>query len=707
MNLAFYIARRYLFAKKSHNVINLISAISVFGVVVATIAMICTLSVFNGFKSLNTLLFSVFDPDLKITAVEGKVFDPTTEVMKRVCDLSEIQQFNGVLQENALVCYGDRQEISVLKGVDSTYRQLVQIDSAIIDGEFMLSESDFNYAVLGQGLAQMLGVNAAFVKPLEIYMPERTGTVNLANPATSFIKQYAFIKGVYRVYQQAYDEGFMLISIDLLRAMLSYDKEISALEIKLVPGTNVSSVKKKISHLIGGGFEVKDRFEQQEAFYKMTQIEKWVSYLMLCFILVLALFNVLGSLAILMIEKEEDVNKLRSMGANNSLINRIFLFEGWMISLLGSLIGVVIGIVLCFLQQYFEIIKLGEIEGTFIVDAYPVVVAWTDVLIVLLTVISIGFIAVLYPVYYLGKKRLTLGLTCCLSLLILMMGCGGQRKELSVDNKREIAVTIEPMCYFGSKIAGDDYTFFSVVPVGRSPETYDPTFREMIRVGNSEAFFYLNLLGVEQVLIKSIQQNQTSTRLFNLSEGMMFHEYEAEEIEEAEEMSGHHDHEGHDPHIWTSFKGAKVMSENIYKALASLDSLKSGDYKSNYLRLMNELEQLESELHQQLDTLSCRGFVIFHPALTYFAKEFNLIQYSIEEDGKDPSPATIKRLIEEARAAHVKVVFVQIEFDRSYADQIAKALDARIVTINPLDSNWDVQMKRIAHALMSNGLVDF
>ena len=704
MNLPFYIARRYLFAKKSHNVINIISAISVLGVVVATIAMICTLSVFNGFKSLNALLFSVFDPDLKITTVEGKVFDPTTDAMKRVCELSEIQQYNGVLQENALVRYVDRQEIAVLKGVDSTYRQLVQIDSAIIDGEFILSEAEFNYAVLGQGLASRLGVNAAFVNALEIFMPERTGTINLANPATSFVKEYTYIKGVYRVYQQAYDEGFMLISIDLLRSMLSYEKEISALEIKLVPGTNVSTVKKKIYNLIGDGFEVNDRYEQQQAFYKMTQIEKWVSYLMLCFILVLALFNVLGSLAILMIEKEEDVNKLRSMGANNSLINRIFLFEGWMISLLGSVIGVVIGIGFCFLQQYFGFFKLGEMEGTFIVDAYPVVVEWTDVFIVLLTVISVGFFAVLYPVYYLGKKRLTKELACCLSLLILMVGCNGPRRAPATDaKKKEIAVTIEPLCYFSKKIAGDDYAFFSVVPVGRSPETYDPTFRERLRVGNSEAFFYLNLLALEQTLIKSMQQNQTGTRLFNLSEGMSL---EAEEMGEAGSTHSHHGHEGFDPHIWTSFTGAKVMSENIYKAMASLDTLKSDDFKTNYLRLMNELELLENELHQQLDTLSCRAFVIFHPALTYFAKEFDLIQYSIEEDGKDPSPASLKSLIDEAQQAQVKVVFVQVEFDRSYAEQIAKVLDARIVTINPLDAHWDVQMRRIVNALITNGAVD-
>ena len=724
MNLAFYIARRYLFAKKSHNVINLISAISVFGVAVATIAMVCTLSVFNGFKSLNTMLLSVLDPDLKITAVEGKVFDPTTDEIKKACDLSEVLQYSGVLQENAIVSYDERQSIAILKGVDSLYNQLVLIDSAIFDGEFVLNEGIFNYAVIGYGLASTLGIRASFAFPIEIYMPERIGTINSANPAASILIENVYVGGVYHVNQPAYDEGFMLVSVDLLRSMLNYEKEVTALEIKLAPGVNVSTVKKKISNLIGDGFEVKDRFEQQEAFYKMLQAEKWVSYLMLCFILVLTLFNVLGSLAMLMIEKEEDASKLRSMGANNSLINRIFLLEGWMISLLGSIIGVVIGIGLCLLQQHFGFIALGDTQGTFVVDAYPVEVEWTDVIVILLTVISIGFLAVLYPVHYLGKKRLYKGLAVCLLIPVVMMGCsGGGNKKDNAGEKPEIAVTIEPLSYFAQKIAGDDYTFFSVVPMGRGPETYDPSFREMLRVGKSKAFFYINLLGLEQVIIKSVRNNQTGTLLFNLSEGMALEIEEGGKIGETGETGegreiggahshasheghSHHSHAGLDPHIWTSFTGAKVMSGNIYKALSSLQHEKSDYYQSNYQRLISELEQLEKELHRQLDTLSCRGFVIYHPALTYFAKEFGLIQYSMEEDGKDPSPATLKKLIEEARLAQVKVVFVQMEFDRSYAEQIAKEIGARIVTINPLDKQWDKQMKNIAQALITSGEID-
>lgn len=706
--------------------------VSVCGVVVATIAMICTLSVFNGFKGLTTTLFSVFDPDLKITPVEGKVFDPTTANMERICALPGVELCCGVLQENALVRYGGRQEIAVLKGVDSMFHHLVQIDTVIIDGRFILSEDEFSYAVMGIGLASSLGVNAAFAYPAEIYMPKREATVNAANPSSSFQVEYAHVGGVYHINQPVYDEGFMLVPIELLRSMLNYEKEVSALELKLIPDTDVALVKKEITNLIGHGFVVKDRYEQQEASFKMVQIEKWVSYLMLCFILILALFNVLGSLAILMIEKEADVSKLRSMGADNRLINKIFLFEGWMISLLGAIIGVVIGLLLCFLQQHFGFISLGETAGTFIVDAYPVEVDWWDVLLVFLTVVTIGFIAVLYPVHYLGKRWLNKGVAACLLLPFLLVGCGGQKKETKDEadsgKSGEIAVTIEPLRYFAEKIAGDDYSFFAVVPVGQSPETYDPSPREMIRVGQSMAYFHLGQLGLEQVLEKSVRENNSGARLFNLSEGMNYHlNEESVHVSDHSDMHehpehthsadcvheihvGHHhthcSHGEHDPHIWASFEGARVMSGNICEALSSLNKEKADFYKSNHLRLLKELDTLESSLREQLDTLSCRAFVIYHPALTYFADEFGLTQLSIEADGKEPAPSSLKKLIEDARKAQAKVVFVQMEFDSKHAEQIAHEMDARVIAINPLDYKWDTQMKRIADALVADGKID-
>jgi ABC-type lipoprotein release transport system permease subunit/ABC-type Zn uptake system ZnuABC Zn-binding protein ZnuA len=695
LNLPFYIARRYLFAKKSHNAINIISLVSMCGVVVATVAMICTLSVFNGFKELTTTLFSVFDPQLKITAVEGKVFDPAKAAFDAVRRLPEVSLCCGTLQENALAVYGNRQEISILKGVDSSFSALVQIDTVIIDGSFKLNEGDINYAVLGIGLASSLGINAAFAYPIDIYMPKRNEVINIANPSAAFQMECAFVGGVYHINQPVYDEGFMIVSINMLRQMLDYETEVSALELRLVEGADVTAVKKKIISILGDEFAVKDRYEQQEASFKMVQIEKWVSFLMLCFILVLALFNLLGSLAILMIEKEDDVSKLRSMGADNRMINRIFLFEGWMISLFGAMAGVVIGLALCFLQQRFGLISLGATAGTFVVDAYPCEVEWMDVIIVFITVVVIGFLAVFYPVHFLGRKWLNKGVAIGLSAL-LMASCGGGTKDASTSH--EIAVTVEPLRYFAEKIAADDYEFFAVVPAGQSPETYDPSPRETARIGKGRAFLHFNSLPVEHSITASIEENNPNIMVADVSVGMNFHDVKEDEH--------HTDHAHHDPHIWTSFAGARVVASNICKTLLVMNPDEEDVYLSRCKRFMDELQTLENQLHQTLDTLSCSSFVVYHPALTYFADEFGLTQISIEADGKEPSPATMKRLIDKALADKVRVVFVQIEFDRKHAEQVAAAIGARIVVINTLDYQWDKQMIRIAKALAGNEELD-
>ncbi|MDR0743132.1 MAG: zinc ABC transporter substrate-binding protein [Tannerella sp.] len=277
-----------------------------------------------------------------------------------------------------------------------------------------------------------------------------------------------------------------------------------------------------------------------------------------------------------------------------------------------------------------------------------------------------------------------------------MASCGVKNKDPKAEEVKEIAVTIEPLRYFAEQIAGDHYTFFSVLPAGQSPETYDPSPREMIRVGKGVAYFHTGQLGFEQVLIHSIHENNTHTSPFDLSEGMVFHEGEC----------CAHEHGGHDPHLWTSFKGAKVISENILKALVSLDKENQTHYQSNYSRLTQRLDSLEETLHKQLENLSCRSFVIYHPALTYFADEFGLKQYSIENDGKEPSPAFLKKLIEEAGTERVGVVFVQMEFDRRHAKQIAREIGAKTVVINPLDYQWDKQMEWIAKALVGNGKAD-
>ena len=404
MNFPFYIARRYLFSKKSHNAINIISMVSVCGVVIATIALVCTLSVYNGFDNLVASWFSNFDPELKITPRTGKVFDPTTAQFQEVRQLPEIAVFCEVLQDNALVRHKERQEVAVVKGVEENFRNLTQIDSVLLDGRFALQEDVVNYATLGIGLAATIGLRAGFVSPLEIYVPKRNESVNMTNPAASFNQEYTYISGVFCVNQQVYDENYMLIPLPLARTLFHYEKEVSAIELKLAEGANLSKVKKQLNNKLGADFVIKDRYEQQEASFKMMQIEKWMTFLILCFILAIALFNVVGSLSMLMLEKKDDVRTLRNMGADDELIRRIFLFEGWMISTMGALIGIAIGLFLCYLQQAFGLIKLGQASGAFLVDAYPVQIVFSDVLIVFVTVLSIGFLAAWYPVRYLGKK---------------------------------------------------------------------------------------------------------------------------------------------------------------------------------------------------------------------------------------------------------------------------------------------------------------
>lgn len=407
MNFPFYIARRYLFSKKFHNAINIISMVSVCGVVVATMALVCALSVLNGFVCLVSSMLNNFDPQLKILPAHGKVFDPTVPVMQQVKKMPAVALWCEVLQENAQIRYRDRQLTAMVKGVDDSFGQLTRIDSILIDsrdGKFVLADEVVNYATLGVGTAFSLGVRPNYADPLEFYAPKRDEQVNLANPVASLNLEYAFVGGVYATNQQMYDENFLLIPLTMARSLFRYEKEVSAIELALRPGSDLHSVKNQIKLLLGDFFLVKDRYEQQEVSFKMMQGEKWMIFLILCFILVLALFNVIGSLSMLMIEKKEDVRILRNLGANDRLIRRIFLFEGWLISGIGALVGILFGLALCFLQQELGIIKLGEAAGSFVVDAYPVRVETGDVLLVWVTVLAIGFLTAWYPVHHLGNK---------------------------------------------------------------------------------------------------------------------------------------------------------------------------------------------------------------------------------------------------------------------------------------------------------------
>lgn len=410
MNFSFYIAKRYLFSKKSHNAINVISGVSVCGVALATLALVCTLSVFNGFQDLVTTMFTAFDPELKITAVSGKVFDAQDDRIQSLKQMPEVDVFSESLEDNVMVQYKDRQAMAVIKGVEDNFRQLTAIDSILYGrGEMVLHDEVVAYAIPGIELVSILGTGVRFLDPLEIYAPKRGSKINVASPASSFNSDYLHSSGlVFAVNQQKYDASYILTSLKFARDLFQYDTEVSSIELKLKEGANINKVQGRIASLLGKDFQVLNRYEQQADTYRIMEVEKLISYLFLTFILLIACFNVIGSLSMLIIDKRADVVTLRNLGANDEIIKRIFLLEGCLISFLGALIGVVLGVALCLVQQEFGLISLGsgDSAGAFVVDAYPVNVQLTDVLLVLLTVLVISFFSIQYPVRYLSRRLL-------------------------------------------------------------------------------------------------------------------------------------------------------------------------------------------------------------------------------------------------------------------------------------------------------------
>lgn len=407
MNFPFYIARRYLFSKKSHNAINVISAISVCGVTLATLALVCTLSVFNGFQDLVTTFFTAFDPQLKITAVRGKVFDGQDKRVLQLKKMPDVEVYSESLEDNVMVQYQGRQAMAVVKGVEDNFDQLTPIDSILFGrGDLLLHDEVVDYAIPGIQLLSTLGSGIRFLDPLEIYAPRRGAKVNMANPSTAFVTGSLFSSGlVFAVNQEKYDASYILTSIDFARRLFQYTTEASAINLKLKAGADTDAVKKHIQDLLGDDFLVQDRYEQQADTYRIMEIEKLISYLFLTFILMIACFNVIGSLSMLIIDKRDDVVTLRNLGASDRQIVRVFLFEGRMISFFGAFAGVVLGLLLCWLQQEYGLIALGS-SGSFVVDAYPVSVHASDVLLIFITVLLIGFLSVWYPVRFLSKRLL-------------------------------------------------------------------------------------------------------------------------------------------------------------------------------------------------------------------------------------------------------------------------------------------------------------
>ena len=380
------------------------------GVALATLAMVCTLSVFNGFQDLVSTMFTAFDPEIKITAANGKVFDSQDERIQLLRDLPEIEVFSESLEDNAMVQYKGRQAMVVIKGIEDNFNQLTAIDSILYGrGEWILRDEVVDYAVPGIELVSVLGTGIRFLDPLEVYAPKRGAKINVANPSTSFESSYLHSSGlVFAVNQQKYDASYILTSLSFARDLFQYDTEVSSIEFRIAADADVKEVKKDIKRLLGNDFLVQDRYEQQADTYRIMEVEKLISYVFLSFILLIACFNVIGSLSMLIIDKRNDVVTLRNLGADDQLVSRVFLFEGYMITFFGALIGVGLGLILCFIQQEFGIIPLGsgDSAGAFVVDAYPVSVYAIDVILVLITVLVTGFLSVFFPVRYLTRRLL-------------------------------------------------------------------------------------------------------------------------------------------------------------------------------------------------------------------------------------------------------------------------------------------------------------
>ena len=403
---AFYIARRYLFSKKSTNVINVISGISIAGVTVATMAMVVVLSVFNGFSDLVATFFTSFDPQLKVVATEGKTFAADAPEIVQVKAMDEVEMTSETVEDQALAVYADRQAMVMVKGVDDNFARLTNIANICYgEGDFSLHAADLQYGVMGIRLAGTMGVGAYYPGYMHIYAPQREGQLDMMNPMAGFVADSLLSPGVvFCVQQSRYDGNYILTSLPFARMLFQCDGEITSLEIRLKPGSDLAKVKEKIQAAVGSKYKVKDRYEQQEETFNIMKIEKLMAYIFLTFILVVACFNIIGSLAMLIIDKKNDVQTLRSLGARESLIKRIFILEGWMISIIGATLGVALGLLLCWLQQQYGIVSLGQSAGAFIIDAYPVSVHYDDVAIIYLTVVAIGLLAVLYPVRYALKK---------------------------------------------------------------------------------------------------------------------------------------------------------------------------------------------------------------------------------------------------------------------------------------------------------------
>jgi len=405
MHLKYFIAKRYLFSKKSTNVINVISAITVVGIAIGTMALVVVLSVFNGLESLIVNRFNSFDSDLIIVPVSGKTFIPDSAVLQTLVNMNGVKMYSESIEENALIRYENIYHPFIIKGVSKNYPSMTGIDTMIVNGHFMLEYQDNPVAVIGMGVSSYLSVSLNFVSPIKIYIPKRTAAFS-DDPEKAFNIKNIYPIGIYGIDPEV--DQYVIVPINFARELLEYSKEVTALEIKLKSGANSNSIEREIQKLFGNSVNVKNRYEQHEVIYKIMKSEKVIVFLILAFILLVASFNIIGSLTMLIIEKKEDIRTLQSMGMTMPEIRKLFLLEGWLISIFGALLGLFLGATICVLQQNFGIIPMqGTAPGAFIVNVYPVEMRLLDFVITFLTVLFIGYIASRFPVRYITKRYIS------------------------------------------------------------------------------------------------------------------------------------------------------------------------------------------------------------------------------------------------------------------------------------------------------------
>lgn len=406
MSLPFFIARRYLFSKKSHNAINIISGIAAGGIAIATAAMVCTLSVFNGFHDLISTLYCNFDPEIEVTAAQGKNFEAANPAITKMRKHPGVEASSACLEDNALILFRGHPLVVSVKGVDESFDKVTGIRDILYgEGSYRLESGDLHYAIPGIGLANMMG--GPDYGSLQLCAPRAGERINLANPIESFsVEEIQSPKVVFNVNQRKYDEHLLITSLDFAQSLFEKEGIISTLELKVKPGVDATKVKEELQQMGGTEFKVRDRIEQQADVFNIMNIEKLIAYIFLTFIVLIACFNIISSLSMLIIEKKNDVETLRNLGLSNGRIRSIFMTEGRLISLFGAIIGIVLGVVACLVQEHFGLIRLGSSEGSFIVDAYPVAVHWVDILVVFFTVIAVGLVSVWYPVHALSNRLL-------------------------------------------------------------------------------------------------------------------------------------------------------------------------------------------------------------------------------------------------------------------------------------------------------------